>query len=107
MANNVTLKLLTYLVHDGNGHYRTYPRGIFENKFYEEGEIEEYVSPEASGYPAPGGVIVPVTCSWDVFEVIDNAQSGADAEGETPDFALIEGSVYDADTGEPVDPTSI
>ena len=105
MPNNVSLKLMTTLIRTAEGKYQTVLSSVFEGKSYTEGAIIEYV-PNAIGYPSPGAVVVPATCTWDVFQAIDNAQSGAVVEGEEPGaWEIVEGSVCDADTGEPIDPT--
>lgn len=110
MPNKVTFKLETTLVHIGEGRYRTYPSTVFEGKAYEEGDILEFLAPipKRGNYPPPGSVIVPVTASWAVFEAIDDAQSGNSEEREEPgEWRIIEESVHDADTGEPIDPTQV
>lgn len=107
MPKTVNFQLVTRLVRVSEGLYRTYPSQVFQGKAYEEGEIVEFQPPAVSGYAAPGAVVVPVTASWEVFQALDNAQSGGDVEGEAPNWEIVDGSAFDADTGEQVNAAEV
>lgn len=65
-------------------------------------------APVAGGDISPHRVTVTATVSRRLFRLMFRYQAGSEALGDDPpDWALVEGSAVDADTGEAVDPRSV
>lgn len=103
-THRVRLQLVTTLIDQGDGRYRSLASKIYDGKNYVEQGIVEFL-PAEPGYPAPGAVVVQAVCSREQYEQIDDAESGNVYEHEEPgEIVIYEGSVFDDETGIQLDP---
>lgn len=79
------------------------------NYFGDQFNVKELAeSPVAGGDISPHRVTVTATVSRQLFRLMFRYQAGSEAMGDDPpDWALVESSAVDADTGEAVDPHSV
>lgn len=101
-SRKIRCDFVTVQKQTGEGQFATFTSLVFQGDAYEEVPGSIVYLPTEFGYPPPGAVKVSAVVTEEVFGVIDNYQSGSDAEGELAQMAIYEGSAYWEDTGEPV-----